>query len=233
MARFDHNIFSKSNGSIGGITFSQARAREGKVQTARERVIPSNPDTPPQQNTRLRMKDAQTILANTGAEIYRRFWNRQVEKLAGAQSLISKIMAFSRLSSTGDTMLYDNPPLMTASRGIGPAPISVSLGSGPTEFVLNFGSTTPENALPSDRLCVVSWSRATNLSIIQGGRHPFIIYNPISGISITRRSAGGAEIYAEDNEQGASGISGFMFFIRDDYNNDIAMSPIQFFTRQS
>lgn len=89
MAKFRSNIWGKAAGSIGGIVFSEARNRQGKIQTARERVVPLNPGTPEQEIHRQKMQLCTAIANQVGIVDLRLYWDRAVSKLPGFQSLVS------------------------------------------------------------------------------------------------------------------------------------------------
>jgi len=107
MAKFESGIFSKAAGSIGGVVFSKARTREGKLMTARERVIPTNPQTVPQQANRMNFKDTLNIVRTLGPGYYREDWDRSISQLPGYQSLFSVISQSK--SKVGTNIIVDDP----------------------------------------------------------------------------------------------------------------------------
>lgn len=91
MSKFPGGIFSKSSGKVSGLVFSQARTRTGKVMTARELVIPSNPQTDIQQSNRAMMRFVVQWLQSFGPGVYRNDWDNGVGSNAGWPSLLSII----------------------------------------------------------------------------------------------------------------------------------------------
>lgn len=89
MAKFAGNIFTKARGSIGSTTFSEARDRQGKVQTARQRVTPINPQTPDQVSARDNMSDSVFLVKGIIARGLASPFDRSVSKLPAYQSLLS------------------------------------------------------------------------------------------------------------------------------------------------
>lgn len=89
MATITGGITGRPRGSIAGIVFGAARGRRGKLVTAREKVIPANPNTPAQQTQRSKFRDCLFIVREIGPSIYQDDWNRAVNQLPGFQSLMS------------------------------------------------------------------------------------------------------------------------------------------------
>lgn len=89
MAKLTGGIFSNVSGQTGGIVFGAARTRQGKVVTARQKVIPANPNTPAQQIQRTKFKECQDAVRGVGASIYQIDWNRAISQLPGFQSMNS------------------------------------------------------------------------------------------------------------------------------------------------
>lgn len=109
MAKFRGNIWTRAAGSIGSITFSKARTREGFVQTARDRVVPLNPQTPAQVSARAKLSSSNFIARTLGPSAYQSDWDRAISKLPGYQSLVSMLQAAS-IHDTGNIDLVNSPP---------------------------------------------------------------------------------------------------------------------------
>lgn len=91
MSKFPGGIFSKASGQVSGLVFSQARTRQGKLMTARQLVIPTNPQTFKQQNNRYAQTIATRMVTTLGPGIYRNDWDEQAGMNAGYASLLSII----------------------------------------------------------------------------------------------------------------------------------------------
>lgn len=91
MSKFPGGIFSKASGQVSGLVFSQARTRQGKLMTARQLVIPTNPKTFAQQNNRYAQRIATQMVTTLGPGIYRTDWDEAEGLNAGYASLLSII----------------------------------------------------------------------------------------------------------------------------------------------
>jgi len=149
MAKFESGIFSKAAGSIGGVVFSQARTREGKKMTARERVIPTNPQTAPQQANRMNFKDTLNIVRTLGTGYYREDWDRSISQLPGYQSLFSFISQSK--SMVGTNIIVDDPQPDIQLGELDPTSIAFTPLSA-IEFQASWNSIPVGNQQPKDFL---------------------------------------------------------------------------------
>lgn len=100
MAKFESNIFSIALGSVGSTTFSRARDRRGRIQTARSRVIPANPQTQPQTDARNNLTDSVRMAQQYLITESKPIWDRAVSKLPAYQSLMS-VFQRAKIGSSG------------------------------------------------------------------------------------------------------------------------------------
>lgn len=134
MAKVDGGLHGNPKGSVGGITYSEARGREGKVTTARQKVSPSNPQTGAQQDQRNAFRHAQNLIQDLGQEIYSNDFNRAVGDLPGFQALQS--------------VMTD----VTDQDGLVSVPDTINIGSldGLVNPSLTVSETTPNVSLSYD-----------------------------------------------------------------------------------
>jgi hypothetical protein len=151
MARISGGIFSRPRGSVSDVVFGAARTRTGKVVTAREKVPPSNPNTPAQQTVRNKFKDALQIVKAIGPSIYVTDFNRAVSQLPGWQSLMS---IFTRKLDASFTLLEpDDVQLGTLHF---PVTFTIATGAGPGEIVLTWSGEFGPNGTAADVLQVIA-----------------------------------------------------------------------------
>jgi len=115
MARFFGNIWGQALGSIGGTTFSLARDRKGKVQTARQRVIPANTQSTAQVKARANIKDSTRIAREFNADFSFAAFDYAVSKLPGYQSIVSIL---TNAKTVGTSTLVFNPVDYIIPRGL-------------------------------------------------------------------------------------------------------------------
>lgn len=197
MAKFRSNIWGKAAGSIGGIVFSEARDRQGKVQTARQRVVPLNPQTPAQQIQRQKMQLCTAIANQVGIQDLRLYWDRAVSKLPGFQSLVS---AYQRTYYIAGTVILGDREMRPYFLGDYPGVELTSLEDSGTPGVLDFSWSTsvPPGGASSDNLHIVASPMEMDLGEI----------GPNAAVYLTnfRRSDGSAVIDMRstfDPDQGA------------------------------
>lgn len=110
MSKFPSGIFSKARGKLSGVVFSAARTRKGKLMTARQLVIPANPQTTSQQSNRSIFTFVQDGVRSFGPSVYRDIFNRGVEDLPGYQSLLSLFRrSYTKHASTVWRATVNNP----------------------------------------------------------------------------------------------------------------------------
>lgn len=105
MAVIIGGLHGRARGNVGGIIYGAARSRAGKVVTARELVIPANPNTAAQQNQRSKFASVLDTVRAIGPDTYRDNWNRSVGQLPGFHSLESIL-----LHVISDEDVYDEAP---------------------------------------------------------------------------------------------------------------------------
>lgn len=178
MAKFEGNIFTKAGGSIGSITFSRARDRQGKVQTARERVIPINPQTAPQTNARDNMRDSVRIVRYIVSRGYAGVFDRSVSKLPGYQSLIS-IYQNNKTNDGTNITFVSTPPDIRRGRNINLQIVSV-VNHGGGEYEINF-SVSGEPVESTDELVIMCVCRSISSPGTGGFRSEIFTVSPPLG----------------------------------------------------
>lgn len=206
MAKFDFGIFSKAGGSIGGTTFSRARDRQGKVQTARQRVAPSNPQTAAQTAVRDNFRDTLDIVRTVGSEVYQEDFDRSISKLPGYQSMFS---VFQRSKEEVDTNIVVNAvqpdtPLGNLDR--------TSWSSNPTgndTFQFIWDTALQGNQSADDIPCYGAIVQEFPVASIGGDRVVFYA-GGLFGDEV--RSNGSAFVDMQGFPGVASGFYGFLYF---------------------
>jgi hypothetical protein len=92
MAIITGGLHGRPGGKLGGVVYSAARTREGKVVTAREKVDPAYSNTPDQIIQRNIFKEALYATRYLTAAVWQEDWNRSIGQLPGFQSMMSIIM---------------------------------------------------------------------------------------------------------------------------------------------
>lgn len=92
MAKITGGILGRPAGKTAGIVFGAARSRTGKVVTARERVIPSNPQTTAQTVQRNKFLDALYVARHWTATMWQEDFNRAIGQLPGFHSVMSILL---------------------------------------------------------------------------------------------------------------------------------------------
>src|SRR5690625_4960047 len=167
MEKFRNNIFSEALGSIGGMTFSLARVRKGKIQTARQRGVPLNPQSPAQTLARTNMKDSVVIAREVNDFYPFRSFDRTVSKLPGHQSLLSVYQGVKQVSGSnifvtgvpvniGKSDMSAPEIINVVNDGGGIYMVDYAIGEGETnpDDIINFGviaNQYPISSLPSLR----------------------------------------------------------------------------------
>lgn len=115
MAYLPAGIYGPGRGKVGGTVLSEARTLWGKMGTAREYNIPTDPKTPDQLKQRERFRVAGTEAGMFGSGFYQRAWNNGLGLNAGYQSLVSYLI--SQLKESGATW---NWKLSLSPKTLGP-----------------------------------------------------------------------------------------------------------------
>jgi len=145
MAKFKGNIWTKARGSIGSITFSEARDRKGKVQTARDRVTPLNPQTTNQTKARDNLTDSVFIVRGIQSQIGLEPFDRGISKLPGYQGLMSTYQKSKYLNSSAIIFNSEPPDWFTGAPHL--VTISSIVNNYDGTYVVNF--TVDSGNLPS------------------------------------------------------------------------------------
>lgn len=155
MSKFTGGIFSKSRGKLSGIVFSAARAREGKVMTAREFVIPANPQTTPQQSNRMLFDYIQKLVRAFGPAIYRPIFNRGVQDLPGYQTLLSLFRrAYTEFSATVWQASSQNPDTLLGQLHF-PDSVTVQPLSG-NDLQVDWSTELGDNGQDADQVYILA-----------------------------------------------------------------------------
>lgn len=147
MSRLTGGIFSKPSGQTAGVVFGQARTRQGKVVTARQLVIPSNPNTAPQQTQRSKFSSTKDIVRSSTSAFYQNPFNRSVAQLPGFQSLMSIF-----LNAMEQDFELSAPPQTNLGSLDAPQSLSAVALNGVTSIQINFSSLTPLKGSAGDTI---------------------------------------------------------------------------------
>lgn len=106
-------IFSRARGKASGLVFSEVRTRQGKGMISRQLVIPSNPNSPGQQDQRLKFSRMKQSLATFGRNSYEEVLDRGVGQLPGYQTfenmLLNSLQDDGTLSAIPDVATGNTP----------------------------------------------------------------------------------------------------------------------------
>lgn len=105
MAIVTGGLHGRPRGNVDGIIYGSARTRTGKVVTAREFVIPTNPNTPLQIIQRRKFSASLFATRHLTSSLWESDFNRAIGQLPGFQSMMSII-----LLNTDDTFNFNTPP---------------------------------------------------------------------------------------------------------------------------
>lgn len=92
MAKITGGILGRPAGKTAGVVFGAARSRTGKVVTAREKVIPSNPRSVAQTLQRGKFLDCLYVARHWTATMWQEDWNRSIGQLPGFQGVMSILL---------------------------------------------------------------------------------------------------------------------------------------------
>lgn len=127
MAIIRGGLHGRASGNVNGIIYGAARTRFGKVVTAREFVIPSDPKTAGQIIQRRKFAGNLLAVRNLGATLWAGDFNRSIGQLPGFQSMMSILLTNTDnsfdLTPPPDTPLGNltEPLTLTVQTGIGVA----------------------------------------------------------------------------------------------------------------
>ena len=141
----DMSGFPNKNWSIGSITFSEARNREGKIQTARERVTPTNPQSAGQTEARNNLSDSVNIVQEVQGDGLLSVFDRSVSKLPGYQSLMS-LYQRSKAVSGNDIVANSSPANIRRGQSIRvDIGSTTNWGDGTYDIDYSIAGGTPES----------------------------------------------------------------------------------------
>jgi len=105
MAIITGGLHGRARGNVNGIIYGAARTRFGKVVTAREYVVPSDPQTAAQVIQRRKFEGSLYAVRHLGSTLWQSDFNRSIGQLPGFQSMMSII-----LENTDNTFVLAAPP---------------------------------------------------------------------------------------------------------------------------
>lgn len=162
MAKLTGGLHGRAAGNVGGIIYGAARTRLGKVVTARELVIPANPQTAAQTNQRDKFLASLRASRAAGPDFYQEDWNRSVGQLPGFQSLMS-ILLHAIDDDNKFLVAPDVTPLGTLHT---PATITWEWGVG-TEITLTWSTEAGDNGDPADTISYAVWDSSPGLGMLR------------------------------------------------------------------
>lgn len=145
MAQIIGGILGNVKGKTSGVVFSMARSRTGKVNTVRQFVTPSNPNTAGQQTQRTYFTAAQGSIKLWGPDMYQTDFNRAVQQLPGFQSLMSIIM--SNIKPAGG---FDAPGDVPLGDLHFPDTLTIAMGGAQGEIDVTWSTENGSNGTSND-----------------------------------------------------------------------------------
>jgi hypothetical protein len=186
MAKLTGGILGTVAGKASGLVFSFARAREGKVNTVRALVIPSNPNTADQQSQRNAFSQALVRVKLISPDIYSADLNRAVNQLPGFQSLMSVIL---RNRDAVDPSLFEAFP--SISLGDLHYPGNVTWTPADDNITVTWSLELGSNGTADDEIVAFIYSSDT--------ADPVVVY---TSIDIKKRSEGAVGIEFDGLDSG-------------------------------
>lgn len=154
MATLENGIMGRVKGKIGGIVFSSARGKEGKLNTARSFVKPANPQTTDQTTQRTFFSAAVEIVRRIGSAIYTDDWNRANGQNAGFQSLVSVI-----LGARTDGTNFAAPAEVNLGTLHSPATITLANGASSGQLKVTWSTETGDNGTSADDAIIICYPK--------------------------------------------------------------------------
>ncbi len=144
-------ITGNVSGQVAGVVFSEARGRTGKLNTVRQKVIPTNPQSSDQTIQRTKFSDSIAIVRALGPRAYRLDWDRAIGQLPGFQSWTSVL-----LNNMDEARLLTAPP--SISLGLLPefTNLAAATGAASGEVTLTWSATTQLPGTATDELNVAA-----------------------------------------------------------------------------
>ena len=157
-------ITGRLKGKLGGVVFSSARGYQGKLNTVREKVSPSNPNTAAQQSQRSKFSTIVNWVQGWTPALYQTDWNRAVGQLPGWQSL-QKL----GLDAIDASLVFGAIPVIPLGTLHQPDTFDVGNGIAAGEFALDLTAENGQNGTAADELIVVvyptDWSAGGSVAI--------------------------------------------------------------------
>ena len=155
MSVIDGGILGKVRGKTAGIVFSTARGRTGKVNTARQFVIPANPQTADQVAQRSVFKRALVIVKGWGPDVYQTDFNRAVQQLPGFQSMMSVLLA-----NVDSSQEFDPPGDLPLGDLHFPDTWTVGNGASGSDIKITWSTETGANGTSADLVKLAIYAEA-------------------------------------------------------------------------
>lgn len=179
MATVKGGVTGRPSGKLAGLVFGAARSRTGKLVTAREKVPPSNPDTPAQQTQRTKFSDCLNIVRQIGPGIYQDDWNRAIGQLPGFQSLMSIL-----LNAMDSSFELSAPPTTPLGSLHFPDTYGQDSGGASGAILLAWSTEHGDNGTDADKFVGIA------IPVAEEDRGPGTV---IVNVNEYTRSAGGAD----------------------------------------
>lgn len=151
MAKQIGGPLGRTSGKVAGLVFGAARSRSGKVVTVREKVKPSNPQTPDQQNQRNAFKAALDRAKLVGPDLYSDDFNRAVGQLPGFQSLMSLLL--QNRDASGD---FDEWPDVPKGDLHYPDTVTITQGSTTGNISFQWSTENGTNGAVDDEIVLLA-----------------------------------------------------------------------------
>lgn len=132
MSKIEGGILGTVKGKIGNIVFSEARGREQKINTVREFVKPTNPQTSAQTTQRNKFDSVVRAARLHGSSLWDTLFNRAVGNLPGFQSFVSHHLNYMvsdyefELPADLNTGSLDYPDSFSAATGAGSGEVDLT-----------------------------------------------------------------------------------------------------------
>jgi hypothetical protein len=195
MAKVTGGILGRASGKVSGIVFGGARGRTGKVVTAREKVIPANPNTASQQAQRSNFQAALAIVRGFGPDVYQDCYNRAIGQLPGFQSLMSVV-----LNNRNEDGTFKAPPATPLGTLHYPTTLTITSDAVAGQVDVIWSVELGDNGTDADEAYIICWA-ADHSSEPQY----------IASVAQAQRSGGAAGVSFEDLDEGETYIVGLLF----------------------
>jgi len=158
-------LHGRVSGSIGGIVYSAARTRQGKVVTAREWVMPGEITDSKVIAQRLIFKQALYAVRYLGAGLWQADFNRGIGQLPGFHSMMSIVLK----ASDRDTLEMEPPPDTPLGSLYSPLITMETHGSVAGSVTATWGGGLGPNGTDADVLNVFGIERDGTEEGVRGG----------------------------------------------------------------